>query len=116
MPDSLSTTMISLVSKIVQVLRCFNTTQIKKKRTNQLGGVIIKSASPRTVAQKLKIEWYHLKKMEEIVNNGNVRHRALPWGELARMAGLMEKKVHVHTVWKLMQDQEYHKCIACIKQ
>ena len=55
--------------------------------------------------------------MEEIVNDGNIRHRAVPWGELARMAGLTGKKqVHFHTVRKLMQDREYHKCIACTKQ
>lgn len=63
-----------------------------------------------------KIGWEQLKRMEEIVNDGNIRHRALSWGELASRAGLIgENKVHFHTVRKLMQDQEYHKCIACTK-
>ncbi len=65
---------------------------------------------------KGKIGWRELKRIEEIVNDGNIRYRALPWAELAKKAGLTgDKQVHFHTVRKLIQDQEYHKCIAYTK-
>ncbi|KAK3167337.1 hypothetical protein OEA41_010464 [Lepraria neglecta] len=65
---------------------------------------------------KGKIGWRELKRMEEIVNDGNIRYRALLWAELAKKAGLTgDKQVHFYTVRKLMQDQEYYKCIACTK-
>lgn len=65
---------------------------------------------------KGKIGWRELKRMEEIVNDRNIRYRALPWAELAKKAGLTgDKQVYFYTVRKLMQDQEYYKCIACIK-
>ena len=64
-----------------------------------------------------KISREELRKLEEIVDDGNIRHRALPCAELAAKAGLAgDKQVHWHTVRKVMQDQEYHKCIACTKQ
>ena len=74
--------------------------------------------------------------MENIINDGNIRHRVLPWAELAAKAGLIgDKQVYFYTVRKvsirgttllllpisytnyiqLMQDREYHKCIACTK-
>lgn len=66
--------------------------------------------------KKRAIGWEELKKMEDIVNDGNIRHRTLQWPQLASMAGLIgDKKVHWHTVRRAMQDMEYHKCIACTK-
>ena len=65
---------------------------------------------------KPKIQPYHVRKMEEIINSGDINQRALSWQQLATKAGLTgENQVHFHTVRALMQDLEYHKCIACTK-
>ena len=85
---------------------------------------------------KGKVNPGEIKKTEDVINDGNIRHRALPWAELAAKAGLIgDKEVYFHTVRKvsirgtillllpisytnhtqLIQDREYHKCTTCTK-
>lgn len=74
------------------------------------------NSKPEGRGAKLKIQPYHVKRMEDVINSGDINQRKLSWQELATKAGLVgENHVHFHTVRALMQDLEYHKCIACTK-
>lgn len=74
------------------------------------------TSKPEGRGAKPKIQPFHVRKMEEIINSGDINHRALSWQQLATKAGLVgDNSVHFHTVRALMQDLEYHKCIACTK-
>ena len=43
-----------------------------------------------------------IKKMEDIINGGSIRHRALPWAELAAKAGLIgDKQVYFNVVLRV---------------
>ena len=56
---------------------------------------------------KGKVAPQEIKKMEDIINDGNIRHRVLPWAELAKKAGLVgDKQVHFHTVRKVSKVSE----------
>ena len=51
---------------------------------------------------KGKVGPREIKKIEDIISDGNIRHRALPWAELAAKAGLIrDKQVHFYTVRKV---------------